>query len=144
MAWLLVALGVALVVLIGFVAVGREAGLLAATARPAVFDLEEAVEFIADRLPPEVAGRLTHDDVRWVLRADVDHLEEATDDGDPRRRLEVVDEDTPVARILARADDAGRDLADEDVVAVLEARMAYLDAIGAIGPRVAEPGDDPV
>ncbi len=143
---MLAGVGVVLVVVLGLVAVGRETGRLARAARPAVFDMEEAVDYIADRLPPAVAGRLTHDDVRWVLRADADLLESATEDpaGDgPDRRLEVVDEDAAVARILAASDDAGRDLADEDVAAVLDARMAYLDAIGAVGPQVAEPDDRP-
>ena len=138
MIWVLAALAVVVVVVIGFVAVGRETGMLAVRARPAVFDVTEAVDFIADRLPAEVAGRLSHDDVAWVLGTDVDRLESATaevaDEGDDR--LEVVDEDDAVARILARADEDGRDIVDEDVVAVLDARMAYLEAIGAIGPEV--------
>jgi hypothetical protein len=54
------------------VAVGREALGGATRARPAVFDLEEAVAFISEGLPPDVASRLTYDDVRWVLRTDVD------------------------------------------------------------------------
>ena len=33
------------------------------------------------------------------------------------------------------ADASGRDLADEDIVAVLDGRSAYLEAIGAIGPE---------
>ncbi len=143
MIWLLAGAAVVLVVVMGLVVVGRETGRLAAAARPAVFELEEAVDFIADRLPPEVAGRLTHDDVRWVLRADADLLESATEEGDRHSRLEVVEEDAAVARILAVADATGRDLADADVVSVLDARMDYLEAIGAIGPQVAEPGDDP-
>lgn len=144
MVWVLAAVAVVVVVVIGFVAVGRETGMLAARPRPAMFDLAEAVEFIADRLPAEVAGRLTHDDVRWVLGTDVDLLESATAEvavtGDDR--LEVVDEDDAVARILARADEEGRDIVDEDIVAVLAARMAYLVAIGAIGPEVGGP-DEP-
>ena len=138
MFWLLLLLGIVAVVVIGFLAVGRETSMLAATARPAVFDLEEAVDFIAQRLPDSVAGRLTHDDVRWVLRTDVDLLEEVVDDPAVLDGPEVVDEDGAVGRILARADAERRDLADEDVVAVLEARMAYLEAIGAIGPVVDE------
>ena len=108
---------------------------LARTAQPAVFDLEEAVGYIADVLPEENAGRLTHDDVRWILRTDVDLLEEASDDEvEPtphrgRRRGHAV------ARILHRAERDDRDLLDEDVVAVLDARSGYLEAIGAIGPR---------
>jgi hypothetical protein len=138
MLWLFAGVAVIAVVVIGFVVVGREAGIQAARARPAVFDLEEAVVFIGDALPEEVASRITHDDVRWVLRTDVDLLEEATtqraDEG-----LRVVDENAAVARILGAADAASRDLSDGDIVAVLEARLRYLEAIGAVGPEVEGP-----
>ncbi|MEJ7584359.1 MAG: hypothetical protein WKF43_09810 [Acidimicrobiales bacterium] len=140
MLWPLVLLGVVLVVLIGILAVGQETSVLARTVRPAVFDLEEAVDFIAERLPSDVAGRVSHDDVRWVLRTDVDLLEEAADDPTALDPPEALDEDGAVGRILARADAEGRDVADVDIVAVLDARMAYLDAIGAIGPPVPDPG----
>lgn len=130
-------LAVVLVVTIGFFAIGRETGVLGHQARPAVFDMEEAVGFIADALPEAVAGRLTTDDVRWVLRTDVDRLEQATlDADDAAAATDIVDQDATVAAILVRADAADRQLADEDVVAVLDARLGYLRAIGAIGPEV--------
>jgi hypothetical protein len=135
---LMVAVAVLGVVVFGLVVVGRETARLQATARPAVFDLEEAVDFIAERLPPEVAGRLSHDDVRWILRADVDLLEDATEDPDAEG-AEVVDEDAAVARILERADAEERGLDDGDIVAVLDARGGYLEAIGAVGPEVSGP-----
>jgi hypothetical protein len=138
---LLIALAVLGVVVLALVVVGRETFRLRTSARPAVFDLEEAVDFIADRLDERVAGRLTLDDVRWILRADVDLLERATDDPDAEGP-EVVDEDDAVARILQRADAEDRDLEDADIAAVLDGRSAYLEAIGAVGPQVAGP-DDP-
>ena len=137
---LLIALAVLGVVVLSLVVVGRETFRLRTSARPAVFDLEEAVDFIADRLDQRVAGRLTLDDVRWILRADVDLLERATDDPDAEGP-EVVDEDDAVARILERADAEERDLEDADIAAVLDGRSAYLAAIGAVGPQVAEPED---
>lgn len=138
MPWLFGIIGLALIVVIGLVVLGRETARLAAAPRPAVFDLTEAVAYIADRLPPDAQARVSHDDVRWVLLADADLLEEATegDDGDgDDEEDEVVDEDAAVARILALADRSGRELADEDVVAILDARLGYLEAIGAIGPE---------
>ena len=145
MLWVLVALAVGAVVVIGLVTVGRETWLLRTTARPAVFELEQAADFIADALSPEVAGRLTHDDVRWILRTDVDLLEDVGETDNPHEVDEgsgVVDEDDAVARILVRAEADNRDLEDTDVVAVLAARLRYLEAIGAIGPR-AEDGPPP-
>jgi membrane protein implicated in regulation of membrane protease activity len=129
------------VVAIALVAVGGVTARLARTAQPAVFDLEEAVGYIADALPEENAGRLTHDDVRWILRTDVDLLEEASDDEVADAPIEVVDEDHAVARILHRAERDDRELLDADVVAVLDARTGYLEAIGAIGPQAIGPLD---
>lgn len=141
MLWLFIGVAVVGVVVIGFVVVGRETGIQAAQARPAVFDLEEAVTFIADALPEDVASRLTHDDVRWVLRTDVDLLEEATTERGSEG-LRVVSEDDAIARILGAADGVRGDLSDDDVVAVLDARLRYLEAIGAVGPEVRFP-DEP-
>jgi molybdopterin converting factor small subunit len=136
MLWIFAAIGLLLVVVIGLVVLGRETARLASEARPAVFDLTQAVDFIADRLPAETQARISHDDVRWVLLADADLLEEATAEVPAdEEETEVVDEEVAIARILALADDGGRDLADADVVAVLAGRSAYLEAIGAIGPE---------
>jgi hypothetical protein len=138
---ILVAIAVVAVVVLGLVVIGRETGRLAARVHPAVFDLEEAVDFIADALPVELASRLTHDDVRWVLRADADLLERSTLE-DPERARAVVDEHDAVARILARADDEGQVIEDTDVVAILDGRTTYLQAIGAVGPEASD-ADDP-
>ena len=174
-AWIFAIVILVVIVVIGLVLVGRETARLATSARPAVFDLSQAVDFIADELAPDVQARISHDDVRWVLLADADLLEEATADPDERRFPwsrralhegrsipvrnddgeildgadegppdpfgQVVDEDLAVARILTAAEADGRDLADEDIAAVLAARLAYLERIGALGAR-AEPGPD--
>lgn len=124
MLWVFGLLGLVIVVVIGLVVLGRETAQLSTEAMPAVFDMAQAVEFIADRLPQSAQARLSHDDVRWILLADADFIETA----------ELVDEDLAVARLLELGDESGRELEDEDVVAVLNARMAYLEAIGAIGP----------
>jgi hypothetical protein len=143
--WLFAVLGVVAVVVVGLVLVGRETARLAASARPAVFDLAEAVEFIADRLPPEVQARISHDDVQWILLADADLLEEATREPGRSKRLEgrdlpggpddVVDEDLAVGRVIEAAEAEGREVDDVDIAAVLTERMAYLEAIGAVGPQ---------
>lgn len=124
------------VVAIAFYAIGREVVLLEGRAQPAVFELEEAVVYIADRLPESIASRLSHDDVRWILMADADVLEWATADevaaGDED---EVLHEDDAIARVLMWAEDERPELTDLDIAAVLHARVEYLEAIGAIGNR---------
>lgn len=130
---LLVVMAVVLVVGTAFYAVGREVVLLEQRVAPSVYELEEAIVFIADLLPEDVAGRISHDDVRWILRVDAEELEAATAEavaaGDED---EVVDPDGAVGRVLARTGERP-DLLDEDVVAVLDARLTYLKAIGAVG-----------
>ncbi|MBX3314136.1 MAG: hypothetical protein KF906_07430 [Actinobacteria bacterium] len=142
------------VVALALVLVGRETARLAHSARPAVFDVGEATDFIADRLSADAQARLSHDDVRWILLADVEALEEATADPTEGRYPwskapaspddvdeQTVDEDDAVARLLARADRTDRDLEDVDVAEVLALRTDYLTAIGAIGGEAGGPGD---
>lgn len=159
MIWIFAVVGLVAVVCIGLVVIGRETARLAAAPRPAVFDLAEAVDFIADRLHPEVQAQLSHDDVRWILLADADLLEQATA-GPPEARFpwsrppkpegrdlaeHVVDQDQAVARILDLADRSDRDLADDHIVAVLDQRLIYLRAIDAIGEEAddVDDGDGP-
>ena len=141
MAWIFALLGLVLIVVIGLVVLGRETARLAAAARPAVFDMAEAVAFIAERLPFETRARISHEDVRWILLADADLVEDASDDSDAGDEAadpeHLLDEDAAVARVLEAADASGRELLDEDVVAVLDGRLAYLEAIGAVGPEAA-------
>jgi hypothetical protein len=133
---LLIVLAVVLVTVIAFYAVGREVVLLENRVQPAVFELEEAIVYIADRLPPDVQARISHDDVRWVLMADADELEAATAEevakGDAD---EVVDEDDAIAKIISWAEVERPDLTDVDIAAILAARLDYLEAIGAIGDQ---------
>lgn len=146
----LIVVGAVLVVLIALVAVGREALTLGAQPKQAHFDLEEAVDFVAERLPDEVTARLSYDDVRSILRW---HLEYLRDRGVPARRDQaatggpvVVEDDEGIAWVLGRAEASGLDVVDTDVAFVLDAETAYFEAIGAIGrpvpgPLELEPGD---
>ena len=142
---LLAVVAAVLVVVIALVAVGREAFTLSAQPKQAHYDLEEAVEFVADRLPDEVTAILSFDDVRSILRW---HLEYLRDRGVPARRdlvdggPVVVEDDEGVAWVLGKADEVGMDVTDIEVAIVLEAEVEYLQAIGAIGGQVPEPPDD--
>ena len=143
----ILALAVVTVFGIAAVTVGREARRLDSVAPRAVYDLDEAVDYVADRLPPAAQARLTHDDVRTLLRAHmgqmrskglqppvaVDQVQEIVDPV-------VVDETDAVAYLIGQSERLGVDVADEDVAHVVEAHLAYLDAIGAVGPE-ADPAD---
>jgi hypothetical protein len=130
-----------IVVCIGLVAVGRETARLAGTARPAVFELEEAVVYIAARLDMPAAGRLTPDDVRWMLHTDADELEAATAKADQvELGSSVIDADATAARLLRAAERDGRTYESDDVLAVLAIFEDYLAEIKAVGPRAQLPG----
>lgn len=131
-----------LVVVIALVAVGGVTGRLGATAPTSVYDLDEAVEFVADRLPEDITSQLSFDDVRALLLWHLDYLEErgiARDFGDHTTSGPLlVGDDEGVAYVLGKAQDAGMELDDVWVVQVLDGQAAYLEAIGAIGEQLTD------
>lgn len=143
------AVALALVFVVAAVVIGRESSRLSGEAPRPVFDYDEAVAWVADRLPYEVAAVLSHDDVRRILRWGLEDLASgdisASDDGGrlpgPPDGLTVVGDAEAAASVVARARAAGADYAPSQVEAVLDAQLAYLVAIGAMGP--AEPGESP-
>lgn len=144
--WLWVVLGVICTFVIATVSIGVVSGSLAARPRRSVYDLEEAVGFVADRLPDDMTARVSFDDVRSVLLFHCDYLavkgvaSERTAD-DIGSALVVVPDDEPTAYVLGRVEDDGVELSDADVVTILDVELGYYRAIGAIGPQLAEPLD---
>ncbi|MGI9053055.1 MAG: hypothetical protein ACR2HQ_10460 [Ilumatobacteraceae bacterium] len=149
--WVFAAVAAVAVFVIAAVVVGREAHRLDAVAPRVVYRLDEAVDFVADRVPPATQARLTPAEVEQLL---IFHLRwlhakglQPVDVIDRRQDIftaTVIDEDTLTGYLLGEAERAGIDVVDvrEDVdaVEVVEAHLAYLGAIGAVGPPA--PGDD--
>ena len=124
-------------------AVGRVTGQLATAPAQARFDMPAAVEFVASALPDEVTSELSFDQLEGLLRAHLDYLN-SNDLTDGVRYakgtgLIVVADDETLGYLLDRVADAGWDVTPEQVTAVLEAELAYLESIGAIGTRVPDP-----
>jgi hypothetical protein len=142
--WWWILLSALCVFVVAAVSVGVVSGSLAQRPRRSVYDLEEAVEFVADRLPEELTASVSYDDVRSVLLFHCDYLaakgvaSERTAD-DIGSAMVVVPDDEPTAFVLGRVGEAGLELSDEDVVTILDAELGYYEAIGAIGPRLEEP-----
>lgn len=122
MAIVFLVVGGLLVFVIAAVVVGRETRRLDAQAPRPVFDVDEAVVWIADNLPDDITAELTHGDVRRVLLCSVDHLRLLA------AEERVGSEDERVAHVLAIVDLPGR-----QVRAVLRAQAEYLQLIGAAG-----------
>ena len=127
---------------IAAVVIGREARRLDSVAPRAVYDLDQAIEFVADRLPAETQARLTFDELRVLLKlhmrwihekglqpADViDRPQDITD-------VIVLGEETLTAYLLGKAEESRIEVLDDvDVVHVVRAHLDYFESIGAVGP----------
>ena len=128
---------VAAVFVIAAVVIGREAQRLGREAPQAVFDLDEAVEFVARHVPFEVSAHLSYDDVRHLIRWHLNYLRTLAvpgngDGGQPEGPVVVAGTET-VDHLVGRAHDAGIDATARDIHAVVDAHMTYLQSIGAIG-----------
>ncbi|MGB6057476.1 MAG: hypothetical protein WBF71_04365 [Microthrixaceae bacterium] len=137
-------LGAICTFVIAAVSIGSVSGSLARRPRRSVYDIEEAVEFVADHLPSEVTAVVSFDEVHQVLLFHCDYLEEkgiasqrAADD--IGTGLVVVPDDEPVAFVLGAVEREGMDLTDEQVLSILDAETLYYEAIGAFGPPVSDP-----
>jgi hypothetical protein len=153
--WILLAVTAVAIVVIALVAVGRVTASLALEPPRSTYDLDEAVEFVADRLPDEVTAAVSFDDVRAVLGYHLDYLEakgvarEADVRGDeahppawgPVVGPLVADDDEALPYVMGRLAEEGREVDDVHLVHVLDADEAYLVAIGAIGRAVPLPPD---
>lgn len=143
MIWLFALLAAVLVFAIAAATVGREAFRLGHQPPPTIFDLDEAVAHVADALPLEAQARLSYDEVRELILAELDHLDRVGVLAGPGDEVELPEGDTPdvvladddaVAVVLGRAEEAGMDVTDDDVFRVIEALHGYLAEIGAVGP----------
>ena len=130
-----------LVFAIAAAVVGRETSRLLEEAPRPVFDLDEAVEWVAADLPFEVSAQLSHDEVRQLLTWSLDHLATPLPSGRstpaPPPGPSVVATSQTVAHVVDRASAAGLECTRDQVAAVLTSQLGYLRAIGAMGP--AEP-----
>ena len=138
-----IVLSTVLVFMIAAGTVGREAHRLDAVAPRVVYEISQAVEFVAGRLPADTQGRLTFDELEILLREHLNWM--ATKGLQPEKPVDqvqnisepvVVDENTLTARLLARAGERGLEIVDDvDIVRVVDAHLAYFAAIGAVGPH---------
>jgi hypothetical protein len=136
----LLVVGVACAIAAWFVV--REAGRMAAEPPPPVFDLEEAYDWVVEHVPDLVAATLTPHDVRRILDFQMEFFQRKGVAGNgsshnPPGDVVVGGAET-VDYILDRASETGESYLPEQVHAVIATQLAYLRAIGAIGPPADE------
>ena len=130
------------VFVIAAVVIGREARRLDAVAPRAVYDPDQAVDFVADLLPASTQARLTLDELSALLALHMRWLharglqpERPIDRRQDIDELVLITEDQLTAYLLSEAAKAGVEVLDDvDVVHVVEGHLAYFEAIGAVGP----------
>ena len=146
--WVFAVVAALLIFAIAAGTVGREAHRLDAIAPRAAYQLDEAVDFVCDRLPEESQARLTPEEVEQLL---VFHLQwlhsqglqpdKAVDQVQSIDETVVVTEDALTAYLIGESERTGVELLDDvDAVNVVQAHLDYFDAIGAVGPQA--PLDD--
>lgn len=131
------------VFVIAAVVVGREAHRLDAVAPRSVYIPDEAAEFVAEYLPVDTRARLTPDELDELLRFHMRWLHskglQPSNVVDRRQDITtpvVIEEDSVVAYLLGEAERQDLEVLDDiDVVRVVEAHLAYFEAIGAVGPQ---------
>jgi hypothetical protein len=130
-----------LCIAIAAVFVVREAGRIGRRPPAALFDADDAFDWVVAHVPDNVAATLTPDDVRRILGFLLEYLQQqdvstsamsakAGSTADPV----VVGGADEIAFILDRAAATGEAYLPEQVDAVVATQVAYLLAIGAIGP----------
>ncbi len=141
--WVFLALAAVVTFAIAAGVVGREAHRLDAVAPRSVYVVDEAVEFVAEYLPTESQARLTPAELEQLLTFHMRWLHakglQPTNVVDRRQDISdlvIVGEDDLTAYLLAEAERNGVQLLDDvDVVYVVDAHLAYFEAIGAVGPK---------
>jgi hypothetical protein len=137
------------VIVIGFLVVGivigiaaffvtREATRIANEPPPALYHLDDALAWVVEHLPDDVAATLTVDDVRRILEAQVDFFKRkgVSSNGStayPAGQVVIGGSET-VDFVLERCAATGERYLPEQVYGVIDTQLSYLRAIGAVGP----------
>ena len=145
MIWVALVVGFVLVVGIAVFAVARVSVELEGTMAPALLEIDDAVDVVAEAIPFEVSAVVSHEDVdeiiRWVLdwfdRLGLvsDFGEEVGGDWVVEDRV-VADEIGVVDYAVARGIDDRPDLESVHITVIVDAFVQYLRDIGAVGDEV--------
>jgi hypothetical protein len=138
------AVGLIAIFTIAAVVIGREARRLDSVPPRPVFDMDEAVAWVAEHLPFEVSAVLSHADVRNIIDLNLEYFRtKGTSGNGSKPHIDsqvVVGGAETVDWVLIKAQQSGAAYTAAQVHAVLDAQMTYLEVIGAIGPE-ATPGE---
>ena len=134
-----------LVVAVAAILVVREAGRIARDPPPALFDPDDAYDYVVEELDDLVAATLTPGDVRRILDFELEYLRQRgiTGNGSHEGPLAPVVFGGPdtIAYILSGRPSHGRGLPPRAGARRGRDAARYLRAIGAVGPPDLNAGD---
>ena len=146
MVWLLAIVGIALVVGIAIAAVGRVSVELEGTMAPALLEIDDAIEVVAEALPFEVSAVVSHDDVHTIINWVLEFFEELGMSSDYGEELggdwvlserAVADEIGVVDHVVARCIETNSAIDTVHATVIADEFITYLRDIGAVGGEVA-------
>ncbi|MEC7810504.1 MAG: hypothetical protein VYB07_04895 [Actinomycetota bacterium] len=119
------------------------------TSLPSVLEVDDAVEWISERLPEEAASQLRKDEVVTIIGLWLDSLDSAgitsehgQEIGEGRTKgnseESIADLDIAVDEVVAKALDLAEPLNEVAVVVVLDLLIIYLTEMGAISSQPTE------
>jgi hypothetical protein len=141
------------VLAIAAVIVVREAGRMTREPPPVLFSMDEAYDFVVERLPDIVAATLTPDDVRRILAFQWEYFRRTGVSANGSNEhptvgvmshAAVVGGRAEIDYILQRAAETGEAYLPEQVEAVVETQLEYLRAIGAMSTPAEQAADPTV
>ena len=129
---------VGMVIAIAAFFVTREAKRIAHQPPPALYHLDDALAWVVEHVPDDLAATLTTDDVRRILEFQVEFFKRkgVSSNGStayPPGTVVIGGSET-VDYILERCAATGEAYLPEQVYGVIDTQLSYLRAIGAVGP----------
>jgi hypothetical protein len=122
---------------IAYLIVGRESRTHDLSATPVLFDVDSAVAWMADQLPASMQAELKYEDVRSVVEWNIEFMKARGVIANGHKPIStgpiVVGGAESAEYILQKAVESGLEISAEQVHAILEAQVAYLEHIGAVG-----------
>jgi len=130
---------------VAIAAVSRVSAELEGTMAPALLEVDDAVEVVAEALPFEVSAVVSHDDVHRVIMWVLEFFEELGMSSDYGEELggdwvltdrAVADEIGVVDHVVARGIATESDVDSVHITVIADEFISYLRDIGAVGDEV--------
>ena len=147
--WVYIAIASIIVIALAWFSIVLVSARLRQTPTQTMLDLEKAVEYVAENLPEEITMRVTHDEVRLLLRWQITYFRKKgiASYGDIdieaemaalRNNVIVTHEDDLVDELIRRSEHSKLDIEVVDIVCITDLVNKYMKEIGAIGDEISK------